>query len=161
MPLDIQSAQLSRYLVKGQGYYEHLLRTVARAHRIDIDRPFEQLNEKQQALLLSGTGARKSYQVEIKKSRSSATEISAPDSTNPATAVRRLEDASTRESLTVRGRELAEQRPPRAYVTPVACRPSSRRLPSCRPVTISRAGRSLTLASGRAAAVTIACGSMP
>src|SRR5262249_22487329 len=64
--------KLSRYLVKGQGYYEHLLRTVARAHRIDIDKPFDELNENQQALLLSGTGARKTYQVEIKKSRSSA-----------------------------------------------------------------------------------------
>jgi excinuclease ABC subunit A len=64
--------KLERYLVKGQGYYEHLLRTVARLHRINLDQPFHALTQKQQALLLTGEGARPTYKVEIRKSRSSA-----------------------------------------------------------------------------------------
>ncbi len=65
-------SKLGRYLVKGQGYYEHLLRTVARAHRIDLERPFQSLSERQRALLLSGEGARAEYNVEIRKSRTRA-----------------------------------------------------------------------------------------
>jgi excinuclease ABC subunit A len=60
--------KLGRYLVKGKGYYEMLLREVARAHRIDLDRPFDALTEIQRALLLFGEGARAEYHVEIEKS---------------------------------------------------------------------------------------------
>ena len=61
------SGKLGRYLTKGKGYYEHLLRAVARSHRIDLERPFERLTERQRDLLLHGRGARKSYLVEIEK----------------------------------------------------------------------------------------------
>jgi excinuclease ABC subunit A len=61
-------AKFGRYLVKGKGYYEHLLRAVAKAHRIDLERPFEELNKKQRDLLLLGKGARDAYRVAIDKS---------------------------------------------------------------------------------------------
>ena len=35
--------KLGRYLTKGKGYYEHLLRTVAREHDVDLTAPFESL----------------------------------------------------------------------------------------------------------------------
>ncbi len=63
--------KLGRYLTKGKGYYEFLLRTVAKGHRIDLARPFEQLSEAARALLLHGKGARKSYRVEIDKAGAS------------------------------------------------------------------------------------------
>ncbi|HVS18060.1 MAG TPA: excinuclease ABC subunit UvrA [Planctomycetota bacterium] len=66
------NAKLGRYLIKGQGYYEHLLRTVARSHRIDLTKPFERLTPKQRDLILHGTGARAQYAVTIQKSRGSA-----------------------------------------------------------------------------------------
>jgi excinuclease ABC subunit A len=59
--------KLGRYLTKGKGYYEHLLRTVAEEHGIDLERPFGTLPDAQQALLLAGTGAKASYQVRIEK----------------------------------------------------------------------------------------------
>ena len=59
--------KLGRYLTKGKGYYEHLLRAVARSHRIDVDKPFEQFTEKQRALLLFGEGARERYTVRVEK----------------------------------------------------------------------------------------------
>lgn len=59
--------KLGRYLVKGKGYYETLLRTVARSHRINLDKPFRALTEKQQALLMRGEGARGTYEVHIAK----------------------------------------------------------------------------------------------
>ncbi len=61
------SGKLGRYLTKGKGYYEHLLRAVARSHRIDIAKGFQDLTEKQQDLLLTGTGARDDYRVSIEK----------------------------------------------------------------------------------------------
>jgi excinuclease ABC subunit A len=61
------SGKVGRYLTKGKGYYEHLLRAVAKAHRLDLSRPFEDLSEAAQQLLLHGVGARESYQVEIHK----------------------------------------------------------------------------------------------
>jgi excinuclease ABC subunit A len=61
------TARFGRYLVKGKGYYEHLLRAVARAHRIDVERPYRDLTSAQQALLMRGEGARESYRVEIDK----------------------------------------------------------------------------------------------
>lgn len=57
--------KLGRYLTRGKGYYELLLREVARAHRIDLDRPFECLTERQRRLLLFGEGARPSYHVRV------------------------------------------------------------------------------------------------
>ena len=59
--------KLGRYLTKGKGFYEHLLRTVARAHRIEIAKPFDELSEAHKALLLFGEGAQESYEVVIEK----------------------------------------------------------------------------------------------
>jgi excinuclease ABC subunit A len=61
------TGKLGRYLTKGKGYYEHLLRAVAASHRIDLSRPFSALTEKQRALLLHGEGARASYRVDVVK----------------------------------------------------------------------------------------------
>ncbi|MCA8980394.1 MAG: excinuclease ABC subunit UvrA [Planctomycetes bacterium] len=55
--------KLGRYLVKGKGYYELLLRAVAKSHRIDLEKPYEQLTEAQRALLANGVGTRKNYSV--------------------------------------------------------------------------------------------------
>ncbi len=55
--------KLGRYLVKGKGFYELLLREVARSHRINLDKPYAQLSEKHRALLEYGVGARKNYSV--------------------------------------------------------------------------------------------------
>ncbi|MDP6410124.1 MAG: excinuclease ABC subunit UvrA [Planctomycetota bacterium] len=55
--------KLSRYLVKGKGYYEQLLREVARSHRIDLARPWRSLTPRQRALLARGIGARENYAV--------------------------------------------------------------------------------------------------
>ncbi len=59
--------KLGRYLTKGKGYYEHLLRAVAKSHRIPLERPFEKLTERQRALLLFGSGARREYRVSMNK----------------------------------------------------------------------------------------------
>jgi excinuclease ABC subunit A len=59
--------KLGRYLTKGKGFYEHLLRTVAAAHRIDLSKPFDKLSEKHRALLLHGEGARARYDVRVEK----------------------------------------------------------------------------------------------
>ena len=40
---------------------------MARAHRIDLDRPFDALPAKQRELLLTGAGARDEYKVKIDK----------------------------------------------------------------------------------------------
>ncbi|MEX1023829.1 MAG: excinuclease ABC subunit UvrA [Planctomycetota bacterium] len=63
--------KIGRYLTKGKGYYEHLLRKVAKTHRIDLSKPFERLDEAARALLLSGTGANRTYRVDIEKEGSS------------------------------------------------------------------------------------------
>ncbi|MBI1381332.1 MAG: excinuclease ABC subunit UvrA [Planctomycetaceae bacterium] len=60
--------KLGRYLTKGKGFYEQLLRTVAKSHRIDLSKPFQKLSEEQRALLLEGKGARASYDVVVEKS---------------------------------------------------------------------------------------------
>ena len=60
--------KLGRYLTKGKGFYEHLLRTVAREHRIDLARPFAQLTDAQRELLLFGKGAKKSYTAAVERS---------------------------------------------------------------------------------------------
>ncbi len=64
--------KLGRYLVKGQGFYEHLLRTVARVHKIDLNKPLSRFTAAQRALVLQGTGAQASYEVEIEKSYATA-----------------------------------------------------------------------------------------
>ncbi|MEO0663658.1 MAG: hypothetical protein AAFZ87_19160, partial [Planctomycetota bacterium] len=59
--------KLGRYLVKGKGYYELLLREVARRHRVDLDRPYGKLTDKQKALIMRGEGARGEYEVTVAK----------------------------------------------------------------------------------------------
>ncbi|MEW6073320.1 MAG: excinuclease ABC subunit UvrA [Planctomycetota bacterium] len=59
--------KLGRYLTKGKGYYEHLLRRVAAAHQIDLARPFRSLSKAARDLLLFGRGARPDYRVQIAK----------------------------------------------------------------------------------------------
>ncbi|MEQ1895384.1 MAG: excinuclease ABC subunit UvrA, partial [Planctomycetota bacterium] len=59
--------KLGRYLTKGKGFYEYLLRTVAREHKLDLERPFASLSEAARELLLHGTGSRASYHVKIEK----------------------------------------------------------------------------------------------
>jgi len=59
--------KLSRYLTKGKGYYENLLLTVGRSHRIDLGKPWEDLTDVQRELLAYGTGARDSYKVKIER----------------------------------------------------------------------------------------------
>jgi len=61
------SGKLGRYLLKGKGFYEHLLRAVAREHGLDLARPFSKLTVAQRELVLHGTGARGPYQVKIEK----------------------------------------------------------------------------------------------
>ena len=61
------TGKLGRYLTKGKGYYEFLLKTVAREHRLDLTRPFEDFSESEKSLLLFGTGAQETYQVTIEK----------------------------------------------------------------------------------------------
>ncbi len=55
------SGKLGRYLVKGKGFYETLLREVARRHKLDLSKPFERLTPKQQRLIAYGEGARRVY----------------------------------------------------------------------------------------------------
>src|SRR5262249_1421510 len=52
-------------------YYEFLLRTVAKAHGLDLARPFGTFSDAEQALLLHGTSARASYTVEIERGSAS------------------------------------------------------------------------------------------
>ena len=59
------AGKLGRYLTKGKGYYEMLLRTVARKHRIKLERPFQDLSAEHQELLMRGAGARATYKVEL------------------------------------------------------------------------------------------------
>ncbi|TDJ69928.1 MAG: excinuclease ABC subunit A, partial [Planctomycetota bacterium] len=59
--------KLGRYLTKGKGYYENLLRTVAKRHGIEIDAPFDSLTRKQRDLILFGQGARASYRVSMER----------------------------------------------------------------------------------------------
>jgi len=59
--------KLGRYLTKGKGYYEFLLRTVAEEHGIDLERAFESFGEAERELLLFGTGSKPTYQVRIEK----------------------------------------------------------------------------------------------
>ncbi len=60
--------KLGRYLVKGKGFYELLLRAVAKSHRVDLEKPYAQLTDKQRELLAYGVGARDSYSVTQERS---------------------------------------------------------------------------------------------
>tara|TARA_R110002072_G_scaffold19443_38_gene72121 strand:- start:3066 stop:8906 length:5841 start_codon:yes stop_codon:yes gene_type:complete len=59
--------KLGRYLTKGKGFYEMLLRHVAKAHRIDLERPFSKFTDKQKDLVLHGIGAKDNYEVHLDK----------------------------------------------------------------------------------------------
>ena len=59
--------KISRWLVKGKGYYENLLRTVAREHKLYLSEPFESYTEAQKQLLCYGVGAKRQYKVEIER----------------------------------------------------------------------------------------------
>jgi excinuclease ABC subunit A len=59
--------KLGRYLTKGKGYYETLLRAVARSHRIDLNQPVQRMSPKRRDLLLKGVGARETYKVTLRK----------------------------------------------------------------------------------------------
>ncbi len=65
------TGKLGRYLTKGKGYYEFLLRAVAERHKIDLAKPFDKLPGKAKELLLFGRGARKNYTVQIDRESSS------------------------------------------------------------------------------------------
>ncbi len=67
LPEGAIEGKLGRYLTKGKGYYENLLRKVCKSHRIDINRPWTRLTDAQRALLLHGEGAKESYTVELEK----------------------------------------------------------------------------------------------
>jgi excinuclease ABC subunit A len=64
--------KLGRYLTKGKGYYEMLMRAVARAHKIDLRKAWQDLGDEERALLAYGVGAKPSYKVEIEKSTENA-----------------------------------------------------------------------------------------
>ena len=61
------SGKIGRYLTKGKGFYEAMLREVARRHNVDITRPWASLSKKQRALILLGEGSRKTYNVVVEK----------------------------------------------------------------------------------------------
>lgn len=68
-------SKLARYLTKGKGYYEMLLRTVARQHKVPIDtKPVEKYTDKQRDLILFGKGAKPEYKVVMDR-QSAHTEI--------------------------------------------------------------------------------------
>jgi excinuclease ABC subunit A len=64
--------KLGRYLAKGKGYYEGLLRAVAKAHKIDLRKPWESLAQAERALLATGQGARESYHVKLERTTENA-----------------------------------------------------------------------------------------
>jgi len=65
--------KLGRYLAKGKGYYEGLLRAVAKAHKIDLDEPWEKLPLAARELLATGKGSRESYHVKLERTTENAT----------------------------------------------------------------------------------------
>ncbi|MBK7877563.1 MAG: excinuclease ABC subunit UvrA [Planctomycetes bacterium] len=64
--------KLARYLVKGKGYYENLLRTVARAHKVDLAKPWKALTDDQRALVAHGVGAKPQYTVKLERTTTNA-----------------------------------------------------------------------------------------
>ncbi|MCA9003061.1 MAG: hypothetical protein KDB61_14145, partial [Planctomycetes bacterium] len=62
------SGKLGRYLIKGKGYYEMLLRAVAKSHKIPIEKkPFQDLKPEHKDLILYGKGARAEYKVSFER----------------------------------------------------------------------------------------------
>ncbi|MDF1837008.1 MAG: excinuclease ABC subunit UvrA, partial [Planctomycetota bacterium] len=62
------SGKLGRYLIKGKGYYEMLLRAVAKSHRVPLEKKaFQDLKDEHKELILYGTGAREQYKVKFVK----------------------------------------------------------------------------------------------
>ncbi|TAJ02520.1 MAG: excinuclease ABC subunit A, partial [Planctomycetota bacterium] len=59
--------KLARYLLKGKGYHEHLLRTVAREHKLNLAQPFAALSKSERELVARGVGAKPAYRVKIEK----------------------------------------------------------------------------------------------
>lgn len=59
--------KIGRYLTKGKGFYELMLREVARKNRIDLSKPWEKLTDRQRELLLFGDESDKQYHVVIEK----------------------------------------------------------------------------------------------
>ena len=66
------TGKLSRYLVKGKGYYEGLFRAVARVHKVDLRKPWQDLPEGQRALIAYGEGARPQYDVRLERTTENA-----------------------------------------------------------------------------------------
>jgi excinuclease ABC subunit A len=64
--------KLGRYLGKGKGYYENLLKTVAKTHRVDLDRPWRDFSPAEKALIADGVGARESYKVRLERTTENA-----------------------------------------------------------------------------------------
>ncbi len=64
--------KLARYLVKGKGYYENLLRTVARGHKIRLDVPWNSYTDAQRELLAHGVGSKPTYKVDIERTTENA-----------------------------------------------------------------------------------------
>lgn len=65
-------SKLARYLVKGKGYYEGLLRTVAKQHKVNLERPWQSLSDAQRALIACGAGAKDAYVVKLERSTTNA-----------------------------------------------------------------------------------------
>jgi excinuclease ABC subunit A len=64
--------KLERWLAKGKGYYERLLGEVARTHRIDLSKPWQEFTDAERALLARGEGARATYRVRIERTTANA-----------------------------------------------------------------------------------------
>jgi|694.fasta_scaffold03294_11 excinuclease ABC subunit A len=59
--------KLSRWLVRGKGYYEMLLRTVAQQHKVPLDKPWSWVPEDKRALIAHGTAAKSQYKVKLER----------------------------------------------------------------------------------------------
>ncbi len=64
--------KLSRWLAKGKGYYEMLLRTVAKQHKVPLDKPWSWIPEDKRALIARGVGSKPSYLVKLERSTENA-----------------------------------------------------------------------------------------
>ncbi len=64
--------KLARYLVKGKGYYEMLVRAVAKTHKVNLALPWKDLAPADQRLIAYGEGARPSYRVKLERTTENA-----------------------------------------------------------------------------------------
>jgi len=64
--------KLERWLAKGRGYYERLLEEVARVHKVDLDKAWEDFSAAERGLLARGVGAKPVYQVKIERTTANA-----------------------------------------------------------------------------------------